>query len=354
LGNSTPSGVVSRVLGMCARSGLGAGMKSRLPTFLGLGSARCASTWMHYVLQSHPQILMTRGKEVSFFGKSCLEMTLEDYASAFEPTAEKADAMLRGDISPRYAMLSRGCIARAQRLLPDARLLLVIRNPVDRAWSHAMMHLSYIEKRALGVLPVAAVLRCIEHARHIHASDYERIIDDWSEAFGPGSLHVELYDRLCSHPADLLRDVLRHIGADSDWQPSAQQLQLRYWSTFEVTGGQVTEGDMPEIVRWYLAMQWREKVRRLNERLDGRVSAWVEEIENVAGKKAPITWQLRGLLNRSLIRWPERIAYGTYDQVRECRLVLAHRRLHREYSEWTGTAGQDRATAAGGAVESVA
>src|SRR6185312_13821076 len=104
-----------------------------LPTFLGLGSARCATTWLHQVLRLHPQILMTDPKEISYFGKEAACHDLAWYEASFSHDLQKQDAPFRGDISPWYSRATRQTVAAAHALIPDAKLILIIRNPVDRA-----------------------------------------------------------------------------------------------------------------------------------------------------------------------------------------------------------------------------
>jgi len=301
-----------------------------LPTFLGLGSGRCASTWLHQTLQLHPQILLTSPKEVNFFGKYCIVDSLQDYRNKFRPSSDKPNPPVRGDISPRYAWLSRQGIVAAHRLLPEAKLVLVMRNPVERAWSHVLMELAIIRHRDVSEVPIATFLRMIERARHIHVSDYQRIINDWTSVFGRDALHVDLYDRLCTSPRDFLCDLLMHIGADPSWDVPEEQLVTRCWSSHELTGGQSDDVPMPPIVRWYLSLQWRDRVRQLNEQLGGRVSHWVREIDRGASMPAPRSWKLRRWANRSILKWPERLAYGAFNTARECALVFAYRRLQRE------------------------
>jgi len=304
-----------------------------LPTFLGLGSGRCASTWLHFTLDLHPQINMTCHKEVNFWGRHCIHQSLEEYKGYFRASSNKASpasgrARVRGDISPRYCWLSRQSIRAIHRLMPDVRLILVMRNPVHRAWSHVLMEMAFVKKRNLSDLSVGAFLRYLERARHVHSSDYGRIIDDWTGVFPAPALHVGLYDQLCNEPRAFLREVLTHIGADADWEAPEGQIAHRYWTTLEATRGQNrAQLAMPPIIRWYLSMQWLDRVRDLNRRLDGRVEPWVQEIETAVKEDAPLSWKLRRLANRSILMWPERLSYGAFNLARECALAWTYRRI---------------------------
>lgn len=301
-----------------------------LPTFLGLGAARCASTWLYHILKLHPQILMTSEKEVSFFGKNCLKMTWADYQRSFSPPPEKINAPVRGDISPWYVRLTARQVESVHRLLPNARLVLVIRNPIERMWSHAVMEFARGTGGEDFPLDASRFMRRFERLRLTRDSNYLRTIENWTAHYGESALRVELYDRLLQDPASFLRDILLHIGADARWTVTRSQLTTHRWSMRDVTGGKFENLEMPEMLRWYLALQWREPMRRLNERLGGRVSKWLEEIETIAGRRAPMTWQARRLLNRSLIVWPERISYAMYEKLREIRLARAYARIEEE------------------------
>lgn len=303
-----------------------------LPTFLGLGSARCASTWLHRILKLHPQILMTEHKEVSFFGNNCLEHGLSWYEATFQPSSDNPNPGIRGDISPWYARLSRRSVAAVHRVLPDARLILVIRNPIDRAWSHALMELALWGERPLEQISSGGFIRRCERIRQIRFGDYERILDHWLAYYPAEALFVETYDRMSGDSGGYLRDVLEHIGADPDWTPATDQLGKKHWSIGEATSGQSDKLPMPDFVRWYLAMRWLEPTRRLNLRLNGRVESWVREMEQITGRQAPLSWRMKRWLKRTLSPI-QRIPYYCFDEVRELRLKHAYQRIEHEYAQ---------------------
>jgi hypothetical protein len=311
---------------------------------LGIGSVRCASTWLHQSLRRHPDVLMTRHKEVTFFGKECLRESLADYRAKFDrPPGELP--RIRGDVSPAYARLSARGVAAVRRVLPDARIILVIRNPIDRAWSQALMELTLFEGRHdLSRTPAARLLRRFERRRVTELSDYGPMLDRWAGCFGD-ALHVETYDRVCADPAAALTAILRHIGADPARLPADADLSRRVWTIGEISGGRSAAPPMPEVVRWYLAMQWREPVRWLNDQLGGRVTHWVNEIEQIAARPAPLARRAHRLANRALLTLPERCAYSLYQQVREWRLARAYARLDRELTARTPQPAAPRAVA---------
>lgn len=67
-----------------------------LPTFIGLGAQRAGTTWLYSCLAEHPEVFMSRKKELYYFSKN-YELGREWYESQF---AEAAGARARGEITP--------------------------------------------------------------------------------------------------------------------------------------------------------------------------------------------------------------------------------------------------------------
>src|SRR6476661_10133337 len=77
-----------------------------LPTFVGIGSMRCGSTWLYQVLRCHPDIAVSKLKEVDFFFMyRMLHHDWQWYESLFHDEDREKAKPVRGEISPRYARL---------------------------------------------------------------------------------------------------------------------------------------------------------------------------------------------------------------------------------------------------------
>lgn len=117
-----------------------------LSTFLGLGSQRCASTWLHRVLDRHPDAGMAP-KELDYWSREIRRRPLGWYADRFRG-AGAAGKPARGDISPSYAAMTRAEVAVVRETLPDLKLILVVRNPVDRVCSAITRRWTYVDRDA--------------------------------------------------------------------------------------------------------------------------------------------------------------------------------------------------------------
>jgi hypothetical protein len=106
-----------------------------LPDFLVIGAMRAGTTSLHDLIGSHPQVAEAIRKEVHFF-----DLNFErgpDWYRAHFPRAEmlRRTGRITGETSPYY-LFHPAAPARAAGLLPDARIIAVLRHPVDRAYSH--------------------------------------------------------------------------------------------------------------------------------------------------------------------------------------------------------------------------
>jgi hypothetical protein len=299
------------------------------PTFLGIGSMRCGSTWLYEVLRHHPQIRMSDPKQLEFFNRHILHRDFGWYRRFFEPEPNEQPKPVRGEITPFYARLKPRNIVGIQRVMPDLRIVLVIRHPIERVWSHALYDLGAYKERDVNRLSPSSFLRHFQRSRTRRYTNYDWILETWTRVFGNGSVHVGLFDDLIADPGSLVSGVLAHIGADPSWRIPEELVGKKVLAAEDLVGGQV---EMPEMLRWYLAVQWQEPMRRLNARLEGRISHWVDELDTLA-REGRLSWRVQRQVNRFVMSMPERLAFATYDRWRDARLARRWRSLLGEYAK---------------------
>ena len=285
-----------------------------LPNFLVIGSQRCGTTWLHRILREHPQVFLPEHKELHFFDWRMDDHGLDWYLEHFrQPEPAKPFA---GEISPGYVTLNRQSVARVQRLLPNAKILLVVRNPVERAWSGAMYEMGTMLGRTAQGISVGRALRHINSPRNLRRTDYLRAIGNWTAAYGDERFKVVFYEDMQRDPAGYVREILAHIGADPDWDPPSGQIEERVNAADKL--------EMPAIARWYLTQKWRPSMIELNEQLDGRAAQWLEDVDS--SPPGELSWRLRTTLNRLAVQ-PRNLAYRGHDQLRERRRRRRFRRV---------------------------
>lgn len=102
-----------------------------LPTFLIVGAPRAGSTSLAAYLGAHPDIFMVPQKELHFFNGR-FERGLDWYADHFR---DRADAAQWGEATPSY-LYNPVAVERMGRTVPEAKLIVLLRDPVERAYSH--------------------------------------------------------------------------------------------------------------------------------------------------------------------------------------------------------------------------
>ena len=104
-----------------------------LPNVLIVGAAKCGTTSLHEYLDRHPEVAMSHEKELDFFvEEKSWSRGVDWYASQF------ADASVRGESSPSYTVFPRyrGVPERIRHVVPEAKLIYLVRDPIDRIVSH--------------------------------------------------------------------------------------------------------------------------------------------------------------------------------------------------------------------------
>lgn len=178
------------------------------PTFLVIGAMKCGTTSLHHYLSLHPEIGMTAEKEVSFFvAERTWERGQDWYRAWFSP-----DDPVRGDASPSYAAPRfEGVPGRIHALVPDVKLVYLVRDPIDRSVAH------YTHKRWEGAetRPFPEAVRDPE-APYVGSSRYAAQIDRFLPYFEPEAILVVDQDDLRDRRRETLRRVFAFIGADPD------------------------------------------------------------------------------------------------------------------------------------------
>ncbi len=195
-----------------------------LPTFLIAGAQRCGTSTLALYLRKHPRIFMSRPKELHFFDAE-YELGLDWYADQFAPRQRHRQW---GEATPMYAFdpLAR---ERIKRDVPEARFILIFRDPTKRAYSHywhAVRRKNETltsfdealdqEKERLG----SGDRDHLMHHSYVSRGEYIDHVDAMEALFGRDRLHVMLFDDLVAHRERSLRRVFGFL--DVPMAPAAR------------------------------------------------------------------------------------------------------------------------------------
>lgn len=301
-----------------------------LPTFVVIGAAKSGTTALYNYLRQHPDVYMTPREEPSFFafadesprfnGPDGTEASVNhtavtsqsDYEALF---AGAKPGQARGDISPGY-LYWPGTAERLARMVPDVRIVAVLRHPVDRAYS-AFMHARRESKEPLS--DFCAALRA-EPARiaadfgflwrYADLGRYANQLAVYFELFPREQVFVALYDDLAADPHGLCARVQDFIGVDPSFVPDVSlrhnpsgipRSRLAYrWLGSDSVIAQIARRAAPLVgnerlkelqarlrhrllrregldpaLRYELVGEWREEIQRLAALTDQRLDHWL-------------------------------------------------------------------------------
>ncbi|WP_207461072.1 sulfotransferase [Azospirillum sp. SYSU D00513] len=232
--------------------------------FLGIGAQKAGTTWLYFNLKKHPSVFLTEEKELHFWDQHRAN-GLDWYRQQF---AAAPQGMVAGEITPAYGILASETVAEIRREFPDIRLIYLIRNPIERAWSSALMALP----RAEMAFEEASDTWFIDHfnARgSASRGDYETCLEVWRSHYPAEQLHVETFDDIVADPRGVLRRCCRHLGLD----PTAYEAVPD--DSLSAPHNVGSRHPMRPTLRHYLDGLYRPKIESLGRYLGRDLSGWL-------------------------------------------------------------------------------
>lgn len=180
-----------------------------LPTFIGLGAQRAGTTWAYNCLAEHPQVFMTRKKELHFFYVN-YSRGLDWYRGQF---AEADGALARGEITPDY-LYHPLALENIARDVPGVRLFVILRNPIDRAVSAYALHTQRYAGQTFAQA-LASDEELIDRGR------YAQHLANVLALFPRERCAIWFYDDLVAQPIEFVRAMYAYVGVDAGFRPAS-------------------------------------------------------------------------------------------------------------------------------------
>lgn len=176
---------------------------SENPNFLYIGTSKAGSTWIFKVLSWHPQIYMYSGKNLGFFS-SHFDNGWDWYRSNFDPEPQHR---IIGEVSHSY-LASEQAPDRIRELLPDAKLMVCLREPVQRIFS------DYLDGIKNGKMHGSLDEELERTPSLINKSRYGTHLARYLERFDRDKIHIASFDELVSAPDRYATRVFEFLGVD--------------------------------------------------------------------------------------------------------------------------------------------
>lgn len=211
-----------------------------LPNFFVVGAGRSGTTSLHHYLAGHPDVHVCAEKSPNFFvaqdplpeweGAHVRRMAAQwvtDRAAYEALFASAAGAPAVGEVSPVY-LQSLAAPRRIARACPGARIVAILRDPVDRAYAH------FLGRRRDGLEPRADFARVVEEelsrplpdevafGSYLGCGRYHHFLAPYFEHFPRERVRVLLFDDLAADAAAVARELFSFLGVDPQHVPDTE------------------------------------------------------------------------------------------------------------------------------------
>lgn len=184
-----------------------------LPDVVLAGTQKCGTTWLHTCLSDHPDVYVPEKDSINYFdmyyhrGEEWYRDHFED-ATGEQTVVGETPALIRDTAAPR----------RLAETVPEAELLFVLRNPIDRAFSH-YWHLKSRGDRLDDEF--GSALKSPDfHTLFVNTGLYRHHLDRFREQFPDERIHLFFFDDLVADERSYIRDVYATLGVDETYVPS--------------------------------------------------------------------------------------------------------------------------------------
>lgn len=290
------------------------------PDFLIIGAQKAGTTWLQRNLRIHPQIWMPREKELHYFdekihltdgpwarlrgdkppdkrwrrqtksrfNKFPSELSLQDvawdlryflgtpgdrwYASLFEQGSGK----ITGETTPDYSILSPKTISHVREIMPDSKIVLMMRSPIERPWSAMDMGMR-ISGRSWENVEDQKVYRQFVNKRMRLMTDYLQTLENWSAYYPEEQIFVGFLEDIHFFPDELLGALYEFLGVDTSAEYRIIKRKIH-------SGLQET---IPTRFAVRLAESYREELTALHESFGGYASFWLYCAERLTENPPP-------------------------------------------------------------------
>jgi hypothetical protein len=233
--------------------------QGNLPNLIVIGAQKCATSSLHYYLGLHPQIRMSRVKELNFFAATHnWSRGIDWYKSNF-----RGHATIFGESSPAYTNypFESGVAERMASVVPDARLIYLVRDPIERIVSHYVhMYARNSEDRSID-----EALGSLDGNHYLNRSRYFLQLNQYIDRFPRERILILSAEALGSQRESTLRRVFAFLGVDDRYR-SRRFLVLQHRSRHKrrkTRVGCLIERSVGARLERFLSHRARRHARRL-------------------------------------------------------------------------------------------
>lgn len=287
------------------------------PDFICIGAPKAGTTWIYKHLAAHPDVWIPLVKELHYFDRKfglprvgekvttrkslfglfpdhsrrliarkllkagmsfsakdirwCVRYfggnpTDEWYISLFADRAGK----VCGELTTDYCALSRDSVGYIGGMLPGTRIIFMMRDPVQRAWSHAKMLLPDLLNKRFEEISDDEFMEYLSHPAARLKGDYLRTLANWESEYPDHQVFIGFYDDIVSQPRELLTNMFRFLGVPLVERVFSSDLEKKVNVSKKIQS-------IPSDIHATLARMYLPSMQELRQRFGGCVDGWVAD-----------------------------------------------------------------------------
>lgn len=294
------------------------------PDFLGIGAQKAGTSWLWKNLRQHPEIWTPPIKELHYFDRSRQylspnHLTLDypwqrikskRYRRQIEKDVQKSlkyiqqgdwqtacwlmryrlgiyndrwylslfqanHSKVTGEITPAYSMLNAEDVKKVSQLLPNLKIIFLIRNPIDRAWSHVRHEVQRNTFKEID--DIEKIKQVINQPEQVLRSNYLNTLEVWKKHFPDQRIFIGFFDEILISPTKLLEKISDFLAIDSSFFHENLALQReKVYASPEI--------EMPNEIRIYLHRKYHADLQSLSQLLGGYAREWLAQSDQLLEK----------------------------------------------------------------------
>lgn len=204
----------------------------RLPDFIIIGAQKSGTSSLFYYLSQHPSIKVSVTKEVHYYNYYAKQGKGIGWYKSFFPLALRSINKKTGEASPYY-LFDESAAARLQRDIPDIKLIALLRNPVDRAFSAYNMNAAQGNRDGVRTFEQAIAnsdLSMEASQIYLQRGEYARHIKSWFKYFSRNQFLFIKSERFFEDPQSVLLQVYDFLGIDTVYPNNLRAQQVGTYS----------------------------------------------------------------------------------------------------------------------------
>lgn len=192
------------------------------PNFFIVGAPKCGTTALYKYLESHPQVFLSDPKEVNFFSKKELEEQ-SLYYQDFKPKNEKEYLNLFKNVDIEHKIIGEASVSylfypevvgRIHYFNPYSKIVILLRDPVARAWSHFLMdkRLGLVKKELMEIFDSEKESDKLNFQQYFLLGNYASQVEKYLDLFGKKNVKIFFTEELKNERDTITTELYRFLG----------------------------------------------------------------------------------------------------------------------------------------------